>query len=222
MTDLGLVPNWSASAIELFENCPWWFHEERVSKRFKREWSGPEAEYGKDVHKRLEQRLKNGRPLPDELSNLEPYCAELEGMGGDLHAEYQMAINRQMKPVEWFAKDAWGRAAADVLVVSGDTAVIVDWKTGKPKFPELQSHILAYMTFLHFPHLRHIRSRFIYTKFVEEKGDTYDMHKDAQWLAKEIAGRIRDIAFAYKNKSWPKNPTGLCGWCPVKSCEHQR
>lgn len=219
------IPSWSTSTIQLFHNCPHWYYREKVKKDIKPDFSSEAAEHGKYLHKRMEERLRDGRPLPDDLleqyPSLERHCEELLGLGGDLLVEHQMAINRALQPTEWFARDAWGRAAADVLIMAGDEITVVDWKTGKVKEPTLQSHILAFITMCHFPAHR-VHTKFIYVKSDAVRGETYDTQKDFAFLAQYIADQMSDLAKAYEHDAWPHNPTGLCGWCPVHDCPKRR
>ena len=225
MTVIDNVPSWSTSTIELFHNCPYWYFREKVKKDKRREFAGEAAEHGQYLHKRMEERLRDKRPLPSDLLNkypeLEDHAQRLEALGGDMLVEHQMAINRQLEPTDWFAPDAWGRAAADVLIRNGNEITVVDWKTGRVKKPTLQSHVLAFITMCHFRDVRRITTEFVFVKANKIEGETYEAG-DFAFLAKYIADQMVDIARAYEHSAWPRNPTGLCAWCPVDDCQHKR
>ena len=214
---------WSYSSLNTFQNCPYRYFRQYEARDVKDVYESKEASWGIEAHRRFEQRLRNGRPLPPELENYETLCAELEQLP-EVHAEYKMALNKKLEPVDWFAADVWSRAAADVLAVNRDTSqlTIVDWKTGKPRYDELQGLVLAFHAHAYFPDVKTIRTRFVFIKYGVEKGDTYDVEKDLDYIWRELSNKIRDIGWAKQSNAWPKRPTGLCGWCPVKDCEHWR
>jgi hypothetical protein len=124
----------SFSRLSTFENCPAQFDYVYVSKRVK-DQPNEASEYGDRVHKVLEAKGQ-GKLDPAKLS--EEGRRTLEQWGdlvdmvlakpGDKYFEHQMAVNNNLQPVDWFAKDVWIRSIADVLVVNGDTAYCIDYK----------------------------------------------------------------------------------------------
>jgi len=122
---------WSYTALIDYETCPHAYAAKRVYKTVKDEMS-PEGLWGNEVHKKLEQRLVHGTPLPADIP-YEKWAVTIERFrepGDELKCEMQMALNRQFKPTGWFAKDAWCRGIIDVMLVkeAGATAYIFDWK----------------------------------------------------------------------------------------------
>ena len=210
---------WSYSSLKMYENCTYRYYRQRVKKDVKDYFESDEESYGVRTHKRLEQRLARKRPLPEEIASCEPICQELE-RAKQLHVEFQMALSKNLYPTEWYDRDAWSRAAADVLTIDDDAITIVDWKTGKVRYDDLQGMILAFHAHVYYPDVRTIRTRFIFTRHGVEKGDTYDMTKDLGFIWSEIKERVQEIAWSEQNNAWPKKKSGLCGWCPIKDCEH--
>ncbi len=217
------VPSWSTSTIELYHNCPYRYYRQRVKKDVQ-DKPNEYAEFGTYLHQRMEDRLREGRPLPQDLlaqcPKLEDYAQEVEALPGDRMLEHQMAINRELRPTGWFAKDAWGRAIADVLVLNNDEAWVIDWKTGKPKDNRLQSHILAFVTLCTFPAVQVLHTSFVYVKHGVKKEESYRRADDMVFLADTISDQLADISFSFANDGWGKKPSGLCRWCPVEECEH--
>jgi hypothetical protein len=205
----------------MFENCPYRYYRQRVRKDIKEYFESDAESFGVKAHKRLEQRLMRKRPLPEEIASCEQYCRELE-VASELHVEYQMALNNRLDRVDWFSPDAWSRAAADVLAKDGSEATIVDWKTGKVRYDDLQGIVLAFHTFACFPDVTRVRTRFIFVRHGVEKGDVYDRSSDLDFIWGELKDRLQEIKWAQENDCWPKKRTGLCAWCPVKDCEHWR
>lgn len=217
--------SWSHSAIECFNNCPHWFYREKIVKDVERADS-PELELGKRVHKAIEEHISLGRPLPDDVLAQFPAVQkridEIMALSGEKEVEVQMAVNRRLEPVEWFAPDAWGRAAADVIVRDGNKAIVVDWKTNKrAKEAGLQARILAFMTFIHYPEVEGVNTRFVFLRPDVMVQDHFVRHKDIRWLARTINQELEKIARCRNVDEWPKTPSGLCRFCPVDDCEHK-
>lgn len=130
----------SFSRLSVFEQCQARFDYQYVSKRVQ-DSSNEASEYGDRVHKLLEAYAKAlaDDPAVVTLNGItEEGAITLDKWGGlverimarpgDKYFEYQMTINAALQPVDWFAKDAWIRSIADVLVVNGDTAYCLDYK----------------------------------------------------------------------------------------------
>ena len=131
----------SFSRLSTFEQCPAQFDYLYVTKRVQSTMNEA-SEYGDRVHKVLEaygHALVAGQAateaciaLEDTLENKQslgrwgPLVEKITSRSGEKLFEHQMSVNRQLQPVDWFAKDVWIRSIADVLVVDGDTAYCLD------------------------------------------------------------------------------------------------
>lgn len=124
----------SFSRLSTFEQCEAKFDYLYVSKRVQDQQNEASA-YGDRVHQLLEAK---GKGELDEFNLTEEGRATLAKWGalvdrivcreGDKYFEHQMAVNKDLQPVDWFAADVWIRSIADVLVVNGDTAYCLDYK----------------------------------------------------------------------------------------------
>ena len=132
----------SYSRLSVFEQCEARFDYQYVSKRVQDSMNEASA-YGDRVHKTLEalgNAVKAGTPTEvfkaekvsaEEVQTLDrwgPLVERILSQPGEKVFEYQMAVNKDLQPVGWFAKDVWIRSIADVLVVDGDTAYVLDYK----------------------------------------------------------------------------------------------
>jgi hypothetical protein len=124
----------SFSRLSTFEQCPAQFDYLYVSKRVQSTMNEA-SEYGDRVHKVLEAKgngsLDESTLTLEGKQSLERWGAlvdKITSRPGEKLFEHQMAVNRQLQPVDWFAKDVWIRSIADVLVVDGDTAYCLDYK----------------------------------------------------------------------------------------------
>jgi hypothetical protein len=213
-------PAWSYSAITSFEQCPLQYKLTRVDKVV----SGPESDaivWGKRVHKHLEERIRDGKKLPDILRNLEPVAASIANAKGEVLVEQQWCLNENLQPTTWFGKDAWCRAVIDVGVIGSKSAAIFDWKTGKRKDDLDQLKLFAGIAFTMYPHLEKVKTGFVWTKdsSIDKEEFTRDQVGEI-WAA--FLPRVERLKNAFETGKWQAKPSGLCAkWCPVgkSNCE---
>jgi hypothetical protein len=214
--------SFSHTALKDFENCPLAFQHKRILKDVVFV-QGPEAKWGEEVHKHFEDRIKLQTPLPFTLSSFEPMLAQFDGKKHEV--ELQMAINEQMRPVEWTAPDAWIRGIADVMVwIAPNRVWIGDWKTGKrrPDFDQLK--LFSLLTFQHYPDVEICDTSFIWVKDKKIDSESFK-REDANRLWEGVMAKIRRVYKAAEADNWPAKPSGLCGWCDVKKqkgCSYAR
>lgn len=208
------IPAWTYSQLEKFETCPKQFYHVRVKK----DVTEPPTEatmWGERVHTAFENRILNGAALPDGMGQWEGLATKIESMKGEIKCEQKMAINNAFQPADW--DKAWSRGIADVTVVYKDSAVILDYKTGKRK-PTEQLMLYAGYAFAHYPQVNMVSTGFVWLK--DQKIDKTSFHRsDVSTIWLEFLPRVRKLETAYEKDKWPERPSGLCnGWCPVKSC----
>jgi len=212
----------SFSRLSTFEQCPAQFDYLYVSKRVVNQ-SNEHSDYGDRVHKVLEAKGKgelDETALSDEgKQTLERWGALVDKVvsrSGDKYFEHQMAVNRNLAPVEWFAPDVWIRSIADVLVVDGETAYCLDYKTGKVKENPTQLQLFAAMVFWHFPNVQTVKTSFIWLKFDEVTNAKYERRfLDSLWRALEP--RFDKVQEVINLGVFETKPSGLCPWCAAKS-----
>ena len=212
----------SFSRLSTFEQCPAQFDYLYVSKRVQ-STSNESADYGDRVHKVLEA-YGNGtldeQTLSEEgRSTLKQWGAvvdKITSRSGTKLYEHQMAVNRELKPVDWFASDVWIRSIADVLVVDGDTAYCLDYKTGKVKDNPTQLQLFAAMVMWHFPEVKTVKTSFIWLKFNQTTNAKYERRfLDALWRGMEP--RFDKVQEIIDLGVFNTKPSGLCPWCPAKA-----
>lgn len=210
---------WSFTALEDFVNCPWSFHETRVTKRIKKD-QNEHAIWGEFVHKAFEDRLADGVVLPDTLTEHEPYMERLEAMPGKGYTERKIAFDKLGRPCEFFDKDVWYRGVIDYSKIHGDTATLVDYKTGKVHSKYRQLKLFALHTFAMYPEVRTIDVRFYWTKALYQTGEQYKRGQ-IPLLWQDFLGDLKQYKQAFQEDVWQARPSGLChGWCPVTDCSH--
>jgi hypothetical protein len=103
--------------------------------------------------------------------------------------------------------------------VDGDAAFIVDYKTGSNKYPDpKQLQLMALMVFEHFPEVNYIKAGLLFV--MHNHFVTSDYHRDdKEKLWDDFQPTLERLSTSFKNDVWQANPTPLCGWCPVQTCE---
>lgn len=209
----------SYSAIKDFRGCARRYHACKVLKLHP--FVDTDATiYGKVVHTACEEYIRDGKPLASGLGHFQPMLDKLISMPGDKYCELKMAVDARLKPVEFLAKDVWVRGIIDLLIVNGGTAYVVDYKTGKAKYPDKdQLELMAMLVFEHYPEVNEIKGALIFmshnvlVKAVYKRDNRVKLWR--KWKERSV---VLDTCF--ETNVWHPTPSPLCGWCPVESCNH--
>ncbi|HQT82050.1 MAG TPA: PD-(D/E)XK nuclease family protein [Ferrovaceae bacterium] len=211
---------WSYSALKEYENCPRKYHETKVLKRYPFEES-EEMLYGKKLHKACENYIKRNAPLPKDMEFLTNTLESLKRKQGDKYPEFKMALTEKLEPVDYFDKNVWVRGAADLLIVDKENSLawVVDYKTGKDKYPDTdQLALMSLMVMAYFPEITRVNSALIFVmKGSIIKETVYRQEKEPLWW--DFRTRTAAIAGSMDNNVWNPKQSGLCGYCPVSTCE---
>ena len=210
----------SFSGIKEFENCPRKYYQIRVLKAYPVEDSTATL-YGKEVHLACEEYIRDGKDLGGH-TRFKPLLDKLNAYPGDKYCELEMAIGKDGVYVPFDSDDGIFRGIADLVIVHGNTARVIDYKTGKATYPEpKQLELMALMVFAKFPAVMTVKGALIF--MLHDVMVKREYHRSEfnyllmQWMAK------RDkILLCAETDVWNPNPTGLCSWCPHKTCEYWR
>lgn len=212
---------WSYSSIELFGQCPHKYYRLRIKKDIVE----PESDamrYGLLAHKAAEDYVRDGTPIPPQFSFMLPLLDKLKGYSGEHLCEYKMGLTRKLEPCDFRAKDVWWRGIADLIVIQGDKAKVVDYKTGKSsKYADTkQLELLSLAVFKHFPQVKETKGGLLFVVANDFVAGEYRADEtDAcwlRWLKKTIA-----LENALEAGAWNPRPNFTCQkWCPVKDCMH--
>lgn len=217
--------SWSYSSIKTFQQCPKKYYHLKVAKDVKDE--GSEATiYGQELHKAAEDYIKDDVPLNPQFGFIQDLLDSLKKIPGEKYCELKLGIAlRDGKYVacDFFAKDVWWRGVADLVIINGDTAYSVDYKTSKnAKYADTkQLDLVASAIFTHFPQVKTIKSGLL---FVVSK-DFIKKDHDAMFRTAYIEHfkfDIERIDTATKTGVWNAVSSPLCGYCPVKTCHNYR
>jgi len=211
---------WSYSSLSLFQQCPKKYHRLRVVKDIK-EPPSEQMRYGLDAHKAAEEYVRDGTPLPAGFAFLQPVLDKLKALPGEKLCEFKLGLTEELEPCDFFAENVWWRGIADLLIIDGDTARVLDYKTGKDKYADKkQLELLSLAVFKHFPHVKKVKAGLlfvIHTNFIKED---YPREKEAAMWAKWLPETDR-LETAYEDDVWNPKPNFTCrAWCPVMDCPH--
>jgi len=209
---------WSYSSLKQYQNCPKQYYEVTVAKNF---FQPPSKEmiYGNEVHHALELYVKEGKELPKNYQRYKEQVDVLVEIPGEKLTEHRMALTKEKTPCTFGAKERWVRGIADLLILDGDHAFIIDYKTGGTKYPDpKQLRLMSLMTFAHFPEVKKVKAGLLFVAhnyFIPEEYKREDI--DKSWGL--FTGVLTRLDNSFDTNTWQPNPTPLCKFCPVKSCE---
>ena len=219
------MTTWSYSSIKTFDQCPKKYYHLKVLQDVKDK--GSEATvYGNEAHKAAEEFVKSGVPLPAKFAYLQKILDSLNAIPGEKHCELELGIaltDKGYAPCTFSDTDRWWRGIADLLIINGETAYLVDYKTSKnAKYADTkQLDILAGAVFTHYPQLKKLKSAlaFVVSNEFVKKEHTADMAKS--YLA-TFRNELDRLAGAEETGVWNAKSGPLCAYCPVTKCEHHR
>lgn len=209
---------WTFSRLESFETCPKKFYHINVI----RDVADPPTAatmWGTEVHTAFENFIKDGTPLPESMAHWQTFAEKVQRLKGEKLTEFKLALDNNFQPAEWDC--SWTRGIADLICVDGDTATVIDYKTGKRK-PTEQLALYAAYVFAHYPQVQVVKAAFVWLKERKLDKETHKREALAE-IWQSFLPRVKRLERAYKEDRWDAKPSGLCrGWCPVKQCEYNR
>ena len=215
------MPAWSFSSIKLYDTCPRKYHAEKVEKLYP--FQDTQATiYGKEVHLAAEEYIRDDKPLPVGHSQFQPMLDRLRNIKGEKLCELKMALTADLQPTKFLAKNVWVRGIADLIIVNGETARVIDYKTGSAKYPDKgQLELMAMMVMAHYPEVQYVKAGLLF--MLHDTFITAEYHRDdLDDMWDRWRNKYNKLAASYDNDNWPPNPNGLCrNWCPVEHCEFQ-
>jgi len=176
---------WSYSSLKQYQNCPKQYQEIRVLKNYIVKQSEAMI-YGKEVHTALEEYVRDNKPLAKNYQRFKGMVDSLVNIKGDKYVEYEMALRFDKTPCDFHDEDRWVRGIADLVIVDGDCAFIVDYKTGSKKYPDpKQLRLMSLMAFTHFPDIQKIKAGLLFVMhnaFITEEYYRKDMDKSWNYV----------------------------------------
>ena len=216
---------WSYSSLKTFQQCPKKYYHLKIARDVKNEDSTA-TNYGKDVHKAAEDHVVKGEPIPTKYSYMQPILEALTEIPGTKHAEMELGVRKsgnKYLPCDFNAANHWWHGIADLVIIDGGLAWLVDYKTSKnARFADTkQLDLLAGALFVNYPEVTEIRAALAFVvsgEFVSK--NYYVKHKD-EYL-ETMKPELERLEYALANGVWNTISGPLCKFCPVKTCVHNR
>ena len=215
------VAPWSYSKIKAFEQCPKQFYHDKILKEVP--FKETEATlYGTAFHTAAEDYIGKDVPLPGKFSFAQKMLDSLKNKQGDKLCELKLGITEDLEPCGFYDDNVWFRGIADLIILDGDLAWVIDYKTGKSsKYADKgQLELMALSVFKHYPQIKTVRAGLVFVisnDLVKSTYTEYDKPKLwEKWLAK-----YKQMETAAVEDVWNTKPNGLCRrHCPIIECVH--
>ena len=204
-----------------FETCPKQYYHVTVLKEHP--FQETEAtRYGTEFHKAAEDFMRDGTPVPERFSFAQPILDALAAKPGDRFCELKMGLTADLEACGFFAKDVWFRGIVDLLIIDGDRAFIVDYKTGKSaKYADKgQLELMALSVFKHFPQVKRVKAGLVFVIADAMVKEDYHVDNESEMWTPWVL-RYAAMEKAHEANVWNPKPSGLCRkHCPVLECAH--
>jgi hypothetical protein len=217
MSDL----KWSYSSLGLFQQCPRKYYHLRVLKDVKE----PETTailYGKEVHLALEEYIRDGKPIPPQFKEFTEVADMVKAIPGEKLCEYKMGLTKDIQACGFFDENVWFRGVADLLIINGETARVIDYKTGKSsEFADRkQLELMSLAVFKHFPKVRKVKAGLMFLVCNDFVKAEYEK-KDAPITWLKWIQETDQLEKAHETGVWNPKPNFTCRkYCLIKDCEH--
>ena len=212
---------WSYSSLKDFIGCPKRYQEVKVLKNYEFQPTAATT-YGNKVHAALENYVKSGIEIPANYQRFKVYADALLELPGEKFTEHHMALTLDRQPCGFYDKNRWVRGIADLLIINGEDAAVIDYKTGSEKYPDPdQLKLMAILTFAHFPEVMSVNAGLFFIAkdvVIDEQYKREDI--DTLWT--HFTPHLERLSYSYENDDWPTNPTALCRFCPVVTCNFNK
>lgn len=189
--------------------CPWQAYHRFAAKDVAEPVSAALAE-GNQVHTELEYSLKHGTP-PIRYKG---YVQALRGL--PVQVEHRIGLQRDFAtPCGWWDADVYVRASLDVLLVAAPLALVLDWKTGRPREDPLQLTLYGTATFAQWPAVQEIHVANVWLK-ERRLGDVKVMRREHLFAyIYALRAAWAPVERSLETGDWPAKPGRMCEWCPV-------
>jgi hypothetical protein len=213
--------SWSYSSLDLYKQCPHKYYRLRIKKDIV-EPPTEHLSYGLEVHKAAEEYIRDGKDIPEKYAFIKESLDMLKTIKGEKHCELRLGLTKGLEPCEFFAKDVWWRGIADLIILQGEKAYVVDYKTGKSaKYADpKQLELLSLALFKHFPQVKKVKGGLLFVVANEFVKADYEQEKEGLYWTRWIEDTNR-LEKSIELDVWNPKPNFSCTkWCAVKDCVH--
>lgn len=217
------IPVWSYSFLNVYDRCPKQAAAMYVERNYPKDAVNEAMDWGNVVHSAMEVRINDGVPLPTNMLDYEKYVHHIEAVASDfganeLTAEVKLGVTKDYKPCDFFDKErVWGRGKLDLVLRAGNSAILPDWKTGKPREDPMELKVNAVLLQAWYPEITDIFGMYVWLKEdrIGEPHDLSDTASTREWINETMRK-------AEASNFWVPKRNALCGWCNLTACPNWR
>lgn len=217
---------WSYSKLKNWRVCPRKHYYVDIKKNHQ-ELRSQALDDGDFIHKAMEERCRDGKPLPPAIQEYEAEARkalDVTPEGSIVLVEERAAIRQDFSSCGYFDKGVWLRMKIDFAKIAPVAGVmrmasLRDWKTGKVVDDSEQLALTAQWVFSKWPTVEVVTCRYIWlgnqaeTKLELVRSDMADL-----WRG--LWPELQMYEEATRSENFPPKPGRLCkNYCPVVSCE---
>jgi hypothetical protein len=174
------------------------------------------------VHKAAEEYIRDDTPIPPKFGQFTKQLDAMKALKGDKYCEHEMGLKKDFTPCAFNDPDVWARGIVDLLVINGDKARIIDYKTSKSSqyADTKQLELLSLLTFKHFPEVKIIKAGLLFLVVEDLVPREYQSDIQSTAWVKWI-NDVQQLEAAMQHGVWNPKPNFTCrNFCAVKDCEH--
>lgn len=230
------INQWSMSRLNTYEECPRRAFLAYVKKIPEPDRGQPPLdkyptgewphERGDRVHRELEAFVRGLGDLPKEAEHFRPSLEGLRNLyaedSNQVILEEMWGLTKTWEPCDPFGETVWARLKMDAMVLSGDTGLAIDYKTGKRKFNEIKhgEQLILYVisAFIKYKQLDKIVGELWYIDQKEIHRREYT-RSQAMHFIKNFD--IRAHTMCEDEDFTPKPSTWNCRFCPYGPGENK-
>lgn len=213
------LPVASFTFLNTWENiCPHQAARRFIVKDLPREPETPEMKWGNEVHDAMEKRLYKVRDLTPEMP-YEHFVKQVKDLV--TQPEMKLGVTAEGRACGFWDAPVWLRGKLDAPMVTGaGMAGLWDWKTGKVREDPYELEVQAVLLQARYPTVRIIKGAYVWLR-ENRVGETHDLSDTARTWTR-IQRTMDEVKEAIEAREFEKRRGPLCGWCPVRDCEHNR
>jgi len=212
----------SFSRLTDYEQCPLRARLKHLDKV--PEPDKPVFQRGRDIEEAAYKYIfdKKGIPLPEACAAFPEEFAFLRKIRKSVLSQRDMAFDKDWRPVDWFAKDAWIRVRMDLMyeeLVPGSKkhhrVHVIDLKTGKiyeDKLSQLDIYNLAALC-LDDSIVTHGSKVSVAEMYYLDQGETRERALMASEVEKAKAYWVKRVTPMFNDTSFLPRPSMMCKWC---------
>lgn len=205
------IKAWSYTRYAVFKTCPFKAKLQYIDGC--KEPANSAMDRGSGIHADIEAYLKDDTDrLSDNVKGCRKELMLVKALEEcNVHVEDCWAVDAELKPVDWYAPEAWCRAKVDCWYQpAAQTIVIIDHKTGKRRQEHImQADLYAAMAKWMMPATRKITVKFFYVDNDEVNEFDYDS-KGIQDACDEWQKRGQHMC---QQTEFPQKPSNNCRFC---------